>query len=255
MRLTYLRASLTFAMAVAFSFAFVPNCFGQYVVTFTKMYVADDAEAGSGDWRLKGYVDTLRDLDLINFREAGTGGTLNINKFYRVRSLPVRIECKAWEYDRPVIGTAGWDYAGSASRFIANPGSYSMRIRGSEGTLFVYFTVARDQLAPASGLVEVFRRQSSLGPNALSGQGYYYQAYNVSLIGGRTYTIDMSSSEFDTKLLLKNSAGNVIRVDDDSGPGLNSRIRFQPVSTATYRIIATSYLKGARGNFNLTVRR
>src|SRR5262245_21006191 len=48
----------------------------------------------------------------------------------------------------------------------------------------------------------------------------------VPMKAGRTYTIDMMSSAFDSYLRLLDPKGNQLDEDDDGGEGLNSRITF-----------------------------
>lgn len=81
----------------------------------------------------------------------------------------------------------------------------------------------------------------------------HQKTYAVTLHAGRRYSIDMTSSHFDTYLKLAVN-GQVIRVNDDSGPGLNARLVFIPNVTRVYQVLATSYAPNATGHFHLTVR-
>jgi len=87
------------------------------------------------------------------------------------------------------------------------------------------------------------------------GSGYYTNRHTFSSAPGRFVTITMSSSSFDTYLYLRDPAGNVIKSDDDSGGGTNSRIGFTlPAGMAgTYIIEATSYYSGRTGPYTLTL--
>jgi hypothetical protein len=79
--------------------------------------------------------------------------------------------------------------------------------------------------------------------------------YNVKLTGGKTYVIDMiakDQSSLDPFLRLLNADGEEIAKDDDSGDGLNARIRQKIEKTGTYQIMATCFVPG-RGEFTLTV--
>jgi serine/threonine protein kinase/tetratricopeptide (TPR) repeat protein len=80
--------------------------------------------------------------------------------------------------------------------------------------------------------------------------------YQVKLVVGKTYVIDMVSPDqkaLDPYLVLMDSSGKTLAEDDDSGEGLNARITFRPGKDDTYRIQATSF--GWIGNceFALTV--
>jgi serine protease Do len=77
--------------------------------------------------------------------------------------------------------------------------------------------------------------------------------YTIQLIGGNTYQIDMQSTALDSYLRLEDSTQFQLASDDDSGGDRNARIVFSCLYTGTYRIIATTYLAGATGNFTLKV--
>ena len=68
---------------------------------------------------------------------------------------------------------------------------------------------------------------------------------------GQTVTIDMTSSEFDTFLLLINPALAVAAFDDDGGDGTNSRIVFTLDASGTWTIGANGFGPSDLGNYNL----
>jgi serralysin len=72
-------------------------------------------------------------------------------------------------------------------------------------------------------------------------------------MAGAVYTIQMDSSEFDPFLRLEDSTGQQVAFNDDSGDGLNARIDYTPPETGLYRVICTSFIKGATGQFRLLV--
>jgi len=82
----------------------------------------------------------------------------------------------------------------------------------------------------------------------------FAKTYDVTMIAGRRYYIDLESTGFATYMQLLNSAGVVVAVDDGGGMGMNTRIAFQPPDTGAYRIVATSFDSGISGPFALTVR-
>lgn len=77
--------------------------------------------------------------------------------------------------------------------------------------------------------------------------------YRVELKAGVSYTIDLTSQDFDTYLRLEDPNGAPLAEDDDSGGNLNARLVFTPPQTGTYRLVATSFRQAA-GRFRLTVR-
>jgi hypothetical protein len=84
-----------------------------------------------------------------------------------------------------------------------------------------------------------------------------HKAFKLSLKGGVSYTIDLKEAgdSFDPYLILEGPDGKAAAEDDDGGGGMNARIRYRPAADGEYRIIATSFLPGAKGRFTLTARR
>ena len=75
--------------------------------------------------------------------------------------------------------------------------------------------------------------------------GTFYDVYSFSGTAGQRISISMSSNEFDTFLILNRPDGSVLRVDDDSGGGTNSRIPPNGFLTlpvnGTYTIYANAF--------------
>ncbi len=84
-------------------------------------------------------------------------------------------------------------------------------------------------------------------------QGMFAKVFEVNLVKGKTYTVDMESTQFDAYLRLENSERQQLAEDDDSGGNLNARIIFQAPADGVYRIITTTFAPGARGNFTLRI--
>jgi hypothetical protein len=83
----------------------------------------------------------------------------------------------------------------------------------------------------------------------------YCDVHEVKLKAGQTYQIDLASRDFDAYLRLEDSAGRQLAEDDDSGGGFNARLVFTPATSATYRVIATTFLPGATGPYTLRIGR
>lgn len=89
--------------------------------------------------------------------------------------------------------------------------------------------------------------------------GCYYQEHSFAFLPGRSYTIELNSdrggSWFDPYLYLVDGMGQVVRSDDDSGGDLNARITgFVPSAGMNYRIIVSSFARGATGGYRLLIR-
>jgi hypothetical protein len=85
------------------------------------------------------------------------------------------------------------------------------------------------------------------------GHKKHCRVYDVKMIAGKTYVIDLMSKQFDAFLRLEDAAGKQLAQDDDSGGGNNARIRFKAPQEGVYRIIATTF-NVETGQFLLKVR-
>src|SRR4051794_24146293 len=66
--------------------------------------------------------------------------------------------------------------------------------------------------------------------------------FALECVGGRTYTIDLRSEDFDAWLRLEDPSGKTIKEDDDTGGGVkgtDARIVFKAEMAGTYTIAAT----------------
>jgi tetratricopeptide (TPR) repeat protein len=81
------------------------------------------------------------------------------------------------------------------------------------------------------------------------------QVHEMKLQAGKTYVIDMKSTELDSYLKLFGPTGKLVAENDDIAPNnLDSRIIFTPNEDGVYRITATSFQERGRGAYTLTVR-
>jgi hypothetical protein len=85
--------------------------------------------------------------------------------------------------------------------------------------------------------------------------GHYRDNFTFDAIAGTTYTIDLTSSAFDTYLYLVRPTVGVLAQDDDGGGGTNSRIIYRPTVSGTLRIQVTSFSPGATGTYRLSLAR
>lgn len=88
--------------------------------------------------------------------------------------------------------------------------------------------------------------------------GTFYDAYSFSATAGARISVSMSSSEFDTFLILNRPDGSILSFNDDGGGGTNSRIPANgfitlPV-TGTYTIWANAFdPDDTTGAYSLTI--
>jgi len=82
----------------------------------------------------------------------------------------------------------------------------------------------------------------------------YIRGYEVALIAGRRYFIDLESNDFATSVKLLNSNGAILTFDV-AEMEMNTRIAgFQAPMTGMYRIVVTSAAERRTGAFTLTLR-
>jgi len=82
--------------------------------------------------------------------------------------------------------------------------------------------------------------------------GTYYDLYYVTLPGDGVLTVDMTSGEFDTYLLLYDEAENWLAEDDDSGGGGIGDARIaMSLAAGTYIIVANNSEVGQTGAYAL----
>ncbi|MGH9941632.1 MAG: pre-peptidase C-terminal domain-containing protein [Pyrinomonadaceae bacterium] len=81
----------------------------------------------------------------------------------------------------------------------------------------------------------------------------YFDVYTFAASAGQQVTISMSSSSFDTYLVLLDAADEFIAEDDDGGGGTNSRISVTLPAGGTYSIIANSFDPNTTGSYSVTL--
>jgi hypothetical protein len=85
-------------------------------------------------------------------------------------------------------------------------------------------------------------------------QAAFAKIFLIKMTKGKSYTIDMESTNFDTYLRVEDPTGKQLAEDDDSGGNLNARLTLQAPADGTYRFIATTFAPNAGGSFTLMVR-
>jgi hypothetical protein len=88
--------------------------------------------------------------------------------------------------------------------------------------------------------------------DCLIDNGYYMDRLDITLSAGRTITIDLASTDFDTYLMLFDDEGRLIAANDDaSGATLDSRLTVT-LPAGTYSIGASSYFGYVTGPYTLS---
>ncbi|MBX9680969.1 MAG: hypothetical protein K2X38_19610 [Gemmataceae bacterium] len=70
------------------------------------------------------------------------------------------------------------------------------------------------------------------------------KTHKLRLAAGKSYVIDLISSDFDTYMRLEDGAGKQLAEDDDGGQDTHSQIVFSPEKTGDFKVIATRFEEG-----------
>jgi hypothetical protein len=82
----------------------------------------------------------------------------------------------------------------------------------------------------------------------------YFQRWILPAQAGRTFTIDLSSRDFDAYLMVAHGRGERLAYDDDSGPGCDARLVYTPTDDRPLRIIANTSSRPKRQTGAFTLR-
>jgi len=80
-----------------------------------------------------------------------------------------------------------------------------------------------------------------------------YHVWALAGHAGQHLVLDLTSSDFDAYLVLRDQTGGMIGSDDDSGEGQNARLHAALPRDGTYFVIATGFGESARGRYTLSV--
>ncbi len=86
-------------------------------------------------------------------------------------------------------------------------------------------------------------------------QGRRHKVYLVEMEAGKTYQIDMRSTNFDSYLFFESPNKKLLAQDDDSGGFPDARIIYRATEAGKFRVIASHFGGGgALGQFTITIR-
>ena len=115
-------------------------------------------------------------------------------------------------------------------------------------------TVRNLTASPAKAIANF---KDKLGPNDAvdAARKVPSRVHTVAMKAGKSYKIDLISTDFDAHLRLESPKGNHIQEDDDSGGNLNSRIEYTATENGEFRLVAMPYvsLNGNDGAYTLRV--
>jgi uncharacterized protein (TIGR03437 family) len=131
-------------------------------------------------------------------------------------------------------------YVSSAIDAPRATGAYTVRLVGNAAQAINYGATINGSLA--AGDVQ-------------TAAGVYLDAYSFTGAAGDRVQIRMSSSAFDSFLLLNSNDGDFVIADDNSGGGQSALVDFTLPAAGTYVIIATSFAPNRTGDYTLTLTR
>jgi hypothetical protein len=78
------------------------------------------------------------------------------------------------------------------------------------------------------------------------------KVHNVKLEAGKNYLIDLSTTQFDSRMVLEDGNGKELKKGTDFG-AFSAQMFFTPTKTDIYRIVADSHGQNVTGQFSITV--
>ncbi len=234
-----------------------------------------DAPAGAGR------METIRPGQQVTGRlepgdrQHGGGGYEDLWEFEARANQDVMIEMHSSDFDaylelRDPSGTlvqenddggAGTDalimaHLGRAGRYRIVARSYGDR---SASGIYDLSLSSVGEAARPGRVVDLREGQLAVGRleagDSLVGDSTYADMFLFRAPRDGDITIDLSSGDFDSFLIVRDAEGGTLATDDDGGDGTNSRITLHVTSGQTYRIIANSYGEDrATGLYRLTAR-
>lgn len=136
------------------------------------------------------------------------------------------------------------------------PGTTTLRAQVGAGSASLALTVAEDLFANCGmrtiAIGATHNGTLGQGPCVLN-DGTFIDLFELTVTAQRTVTINMTSSAFDTYLILWDRVGNWLTENDDiSESNTNSRI-VRSLAPGRYVIAANAYSEGESGAYTLTV--
>lgn len=154
---------------------------------------------------------------------------------------------------------SGGDHNASLTAQLPYTGSYVVLAntfsQGESGTYQLQIT-STSQPSDAATRPVILQQQGSLGPGSpvLSDKSYY-QEFTFTGQANQVVQIDLTSTEFDTYLLVVDSEHNLVGENDDIAPGnSNSQLVVTLPADGTYTVVVNAFDSTGQGAFSLTVR-
>lgn len=182
----------------------------------------------------------------------GTGGLVASTPYwcgwdYCIGTNSVRVLIGAGDY---VIGAGGYRYDSYDEPYGGVVGAYALA-----SSLLPEDVTGCAEVFIAGGVTTAQRIDTTDCRAAFRSSDYYYDRFAIELTAGQTYTVSMSSTEFDTYLELRIGwpSGSTVAINDDFGGSSDSRITFTPTMSGSYVIHAGTYRHNTTGTYTLVI--
>lgn len=166
----------------------------------------------------------------------------DLSEYCDAPSASVRVLLAAGEY---VVAAGGFWYNYDDEAVGGVAGSYTLtsnEVEEDVGTcsesVFIVPGVTTTQRIETTDCAESYTIRSST-------YDYHYDRFGMFLTAGRSYTISMSSAEFDTYLTF----GGIVSDDGSS----SSEVTFTPTTSGVYSIKASTHSADVTGSYTITV--
>ncbi len=84
-------------------------------------------------------------------------------------------------------------------------------------------------------------------------QQEFFDTYTIEVQAGQPLTVDLTSADFDTYLIILDDQGQPSENDDFEGSRNQSRIDLTPQRAGEYQVLVTSYQGGETGNYQVEI--
>jgi hypothetical protein len=148
-------------------------------------------------------------------------------------------------------GSSAWS---QISATLEQSGTYTVSVTTYKAGLtggYEYVLTRRSGEAEGPRLRSESGRLSE-GDTVLPG-GELADRFPLSVTPGNRIVLDLSSADFDPYLALRSPSGEVVDNDDHEGSSSRSRIEHTVAEAGEYTVYVTSYKKGEKGGYELSV--
>ena len=151
----------------------------------------------------------------------------------------------------------------SAMRVVLPPGTYQLGASSGPANQTGAYTLGAQTATSAMGgcdavfvLAGITADQELDETDCLEPPEFYFEVFLIFMEAGRSYTITVSSSVFETYLTVgrATSSGGLIEVQaDEHSDGMNSRLVYTATADDLYVILASSGAQATSGAYRLTI--